>query len=94
MKKALTTLVFPQGIIEIESEAFNQSGMVELCIPDSIKLLDDNALAGCRELREINMPEVFYAEEERIFGEKLTKNEDGKYIVKYSGSFGFVGFNF
>lgn len=92
--KALTTLVLPKGLIEIERDAFMQSGIVELRIPDSVKLLDDNALAGCRELREINMPEVFYADEERIFGGKLQREADGRYLVEGSSVRNFSGFTF
>ena len=71
-----------------------QSGIVELRIPDSVKLLDDNALAGCRELREINMPEVFYADEERIFGGKLQREADGRYLVEGSSVRNFSDFTF
>lgn len=92
--KALTALEMPKGLIEIERDAFMQSGIVELRIPDSVKLLDDNALAGCRELREINMPEVFYADEERIFGGKLQREADGRYLVKGSNVRNFSGFVF
>ena len=92
--KALTALTFPKGLIEIESEAFNQSGIVELRLPDSIKLLDDNALAGCMELREFDVPKAFHGDEERIFGGKLQREADGKYLVEGSSARNFSGFAF
>lgn len=92
--KALTALAFPKGLIEIESEAFNQSGIVELRLPDSIKLLNDNALAGCMELREFDVPKAFHGDEERIFGGKLQREADGRYLVEGSSVRNFRDFAF
>lgn len=82
----LRSVELPEGLLEIEDEAFSQSGIAKLFLPASVKLLDENALAHCTKLCEIYMSDEFYLDNERILGEDVIKDSDGKYAVKPSAT--------
>ena len=82
----LRSVELPEGLLEIEDEVFSQSGIAKLFLPASVKLLDENALAHCTKLCEIYMSDEFYLDNERILGEDVIKDSDGKYAVKPSAT--------
>lgn len=83
---ALSFVEIPNGVLEIEDCAFLRSGIVKIHLPDSVKLLNENALLHCPKLCEIDMSNEFYADNEQILGEEVIRDTDGKYVVKESST--------
>lgn len=64
---SLKTVEIPEGVTEIGDEAFGNSGLTEIYIPGSVKIIDEtwNLFRGCKNLQKIEVSEeneVYYAE--------------------------------
>ena len=53
---SLKTVELPKSLKAIKSEAFKESGLSELIIPDGVKRIAFRAFSGCRELTAVVIP--------------------------------------
>lgn len=51
--KSLTKLDLPEGITKIGYAAFNESGLVSVSLPASLKTVNDRMFDGCEHLKEV-----------------------------------------
>lgn len=78
---SLKTVEIPEGVTEIGDEAFENSGLTEIYIPGSVKIIDEtwNLFRGCKNLQKIEVSEeneVYYAE-----GNCLIKRGDRRVVA-------------
>lgn len=65
--------VIPNGVVEIQQEAFAGSGITSLEIPNGVSIIGENAFAYCKQLESINIPaSVKYINGSFIGCEKLS----------------------
>jgi len=50
-------LKIPNGVTEIGSYAFANTGITSVTLPSSIKIIGDNAFSDCKTLTKVNFPE-------------------------------------
>jgi len=50
-------LRIPEGVTEIGAYAFANSGITSLVLPSTVKVIGDNAFAGCKTLGRVTFPE-------------------------------------
>lgn len=55
----LTSVVLPQSVTEIGSEAFNDcEDLIAINLPNSLKIINDKAFNGCKNLISIDIPDT------------------------------------
>ena len=74
--EALSDIEIPVSVKKIGASAFSNTGLTNLCIPESVKIIEDRAFTSCRYLKEVNLPENFYDDGKRIFGVNLIKKDE------------------
>ena len=56
-RESLQKVIFPYGIFIIGKEAFCNSGLKSLMLPNSVKVIKEQAFSWCRRLNEIILPD-------------------------------------
>lgn len=54
-RKDITSVILPRRLIEIEDEAFSESGIVSIVIPDNVEKIGERAFYNCRQLESIKL---------------------------------------
>lgn len=54
--ESFTIIIVPEGVIHIGRAAFLASRVVNISLPDSLKMIDDDAFSGCTRLKDIYLP--------------------------------------
>ena len=54
---SLTSVKLPLGLIYIDNNAFMESGITQICIPDTVISIGDYAFKGCRQLNSFFIPQ-------------------------------------
>ncbi len=67
-RKDITSVILPRYINEIEDEAFSESGIVSISIPDNVEKIGDRAFFNCRQLENIILPENLKSIKYKSFG--------------------------
>lgn len=52
----INTAVIPEGVEEIGLQAFKSSGIQQVDLPSTLKVIDDGAFDGCAKLTNVNLP--------------------------------------
>ena len=50
-------VTIPEGVTEIQKDAFLSSDLEEIELPSTLKIIGENAFADCRNLRSVTLPE-------------------------------------
>lgn len=53
----LETVVLPEGLTEMESYVFEDSGLKNVNIPSTLTVMEDNPFGNCRSLEQVNVSE-------------------------------------
>ena len=81
-RKAIKTVVVPEGVTEIGEEAFRGCESIEtIKLPDTIKKISEFAFARCSKLKTINLPSKVKVEKDVFSGCKTLTNATGLIIV-------------
>ncbi len=57
-RKDITTVILPKHLLEIEENAFEQSGIISIIIPDSVEQIGRCAFRDCKKLTSISLPQL------------------------------------
>lgn len=74
--EALTNIEIPVSLIKIGDHAFSRTGLTNLYIPETVKIIEAGAFANCGSLKEVYIPEKFYDDGKHIFGVNLIHEGD------------------
>lgn len=55
-RKDITSVILPGHLNEIEKEAFSESGIISIVIPDNVETIGERAFYNCRQLESIKLP--------------------------------------
>lgn len=93
--KNLTEINLPSELTSIESYVFeNCSNLLSVCIPDSLTTIESGVFIGCDKLKEIKLPEDCLKESKKLYGSKLTKENNEWKIIEPQVTRNFAGFSF
>lgn len=67
-RKDITSVILPRHLNEIGDEAFSESGIVSISIPDSVEKIGDRAFYNCRQVENIILPEGLKSIKYKTFG--------------------------
>ncbi len=61
--ESLSEILLHDTLVEIGQEAFSGSGLVNVTIPDSVRIIGDYVFQDCKELQNVSMGNNFHANE-------------------------------
>lgn len=67
-RKDITSVILPRYLNEIGDEAFSESGIVSISIPNSVEKIGDRAFYNCRQVENIILPEGLKSIKYKTFG--------------------------
>lgn len=67
-RKDISSVILPRHLTEIGCEAFSESGIVSINIPNTVKRIGDRAFFNCRKLESIYLPEQIKMINYKAFG--------------------------
>lgn len=82
----LTEIVFPQKLKAIGKEAFCQTGFVKLELPNSLRIIENNAFAKCSHLESVIIPESV-----RMIGNSAFRGCNRLKIIEVRGNVQKIG---
>lgn len=71
----LSTVEFNDKLSYIGNEAFSGTALTSLTLPDTVRVIEDNAFTGCRRLRELTLQEGLLAIGEGAFRQCVSLTE-------------------